>query len=303
METSNTLKIPSCKTPQRCKRCDIVYIIMHYITPLMQCVTNDVKEYHMQLITTKCLNTAVMLMFFLLGRRGVEHANYCDSRDMVERHKSGKDNKKEIITRMQRVMLSPRVKNRYIYYILMNDAEFPHPQKGSVFFPGHVFLIERSYEDYKGVVHFNIYQSYINKYNLKEYYEQMNKTLRVKFVDVQRLLQKIKYILFANTWDALCVKYWKDFTHVDTSDLLGAQHKDSLFICFSHEKLTTCIDNIASYTKEKLQELQSSPKNPNDIYGDASLYRKDQVKPLTNKEMKASLINIIHDIDKNKSKI
>jgi len=302
METSNTLQL-SCKTAQKCRRCDIVYIIIHYITPLMQCVTNDIKDYHMQLITTKCLNTAVMLMFFLLGRKGISHANYCDSRDMVERHKKGTDNKKEIITRMQRVILSPHVKNRYIYYILMNDAEFPHPTHGSVFFPGHVFLIERSYEDSRGIVHFNIYQSYINKYTLKEYYQQMNNTLRVKFVDIQRLLQKIKYILFANTWDVLCVKYWKDFTHVDTSNLLGAKHKDHLFICFSHEKLTTCIDNISKYAQDKLTDLEQSKASPTDTYGDSSLYRKDQAKPLSNQEMKHSLQNILKDINKNKNRI
>lgn len=185
----------------------------------------------------------------------------------------------------------------------MNDAQFPHPKHGTVNFPGHVFLIERSYEDQKGVVHFNIYQSYINKYTLKEYYEQMNNTLRVKFVDIQRLLQKIKYILFAKTWDHLCVKYWKDFTHVDTSNLLGATHRDHMYICFSHERLTTCIDNIAGYTRDKLSELEASPKNPNDVYGDPKLYRDDQAKPLSNQEMEMSLKSILQDINKNKSKI
>lgn len=270
---------------------------MHYITPLMQCLTNDIRDYNMQLITTKCLNTAVMLMFFLLGKNGIKHANYCDSHDMVKRHKSGEDNKKHVIAKMQRIILNPRVQQRYIYYILMNDAEFPHPKQGTVFFPGHVFLIERTYD---GTVNYNIYQSYINKYTLKEYYEQMNNTLRVNYVYVQRLLQKIKYILFADSWDDLCVKYWKDFTHVDTSNLLGAKHRDHLFICFSHEKLKTCVMNIANYTKAKLKQIDESDKPLKAVYGDPALYKNQKVTPLTQQEMKESLHSILQDIHENK---
>lgn len=297
MSPSNTqpLQLKSCK---KCTKCDIVYIILHYITPLMQCLTNDIRDYNMQLITTKCLNTAVMLMFFLLGDGGIKHANYCDSSEMQRRNRAGEDNKKKIITRMQNIILSPRVKSRFVYYILMNDSEFPHPTKGKVFFPGHVFLIERTYAGDQ--IKYNIYQSYINKYTLKEYYENMDNTLRVDYVYVQRLLQKIKYILFADQWDKLCVKYWKDFTHVDTSSLLGANHKDHLFICFSHEKLKTCVKNIEKYTQGKLDEIKASTKPATAVYGNEKLYRNDQVPPLTQQEMKQSLESILLDINKNK---
>lgn len=304
MNSSNkktqALRLATCKSSKKCSRCDIVYILIHYVTPLMQCLTNDIKDWNMQLITTKCLNTAVMLMFFLLGSRGMKHVSYCDSHDMVERHKRGENKNVDVLVKMKRVMLSPRVTQRYVYYILMNDATFPHPIKGTVFFPGHVFLIERTF-GHHGEVSFNMYQSYINKYDLMGHYENMNNTFRYSFSDVQRLLQKIRYILFAESWDELCIKYWKDFTHVDTSDIKGAHHKGHLFICFSHDKVTACVGNIAKYAREKLEAIEQSQHRAQDIYGDASLYSKTQnIQPLTHDQMKQNLQQILHDIQENK---
>jgi hypothetical protein len=185
----------------------------------------------------------------------------------------------------------------------MNDATFPHPQKGSVFFPGHVFLIERTF-DQRGDMSFNMYQSYINKYDLKEYYQNMDNTFRYSFGDVQRLIQKIRYILFAESWDDLCIKYWQDFTHVDTSSLRGALHKGHMFICFSYDKLTACVNNISKYAKQKLEYIDSSNHPGQSVYGDSSLYsERSGIKPLTYTEMQQSLHGILKDIQENKKSL
>lgn len=298
---NTTVKLASCNKKKVCDRCDIVYILVHYVTPLMQCLTNDIKDWNMQLITTKCLNTAVMLMYFLMGPKGISHAEYCDSRRMQEEHKKGAMKNKDMLSKMKRIMLNPRVRQRYIYYILINDATFPHPTKGTVFFPGHVFLVERTVDDMHNSS-FNVYQSYINEYDLKEYMTARKNTFRYTFSQMQRLLAKIRYIINAETWDDLCVKYWKDFTHVNTSDLVGAQHKGNLFICFSHDKLKSCVANIAKYTESKLQELRSMPKN--EVYGNKQLYSNHRgITPLTNGEIEQNLKLIANSISENKKNL
>ena len=227
------------------KRCDIVYVIMRYITPLMQCLTNDVREYNMQLLTTKCLNTAVMLMFFMLGKKGLEHSRYCDSHSVIDRHNKGIDNNASVIKKMNKYILSKSIKTRHIYYILMNDCYFDRPGN-EAFFPGHVFIIERSFTDTD--TYFNLYQSYINQYDLKEYYIK-NKTLRYTLDQMRELLKKLAYITSVGVWDDKCIQYWMDFTHVDTSSLKDAGTAGKLYICFSDDKLRVCVENIKAYVR------------------------------------------------------
>lgn len=294
------LKLARC-TAKTCSRCDVVYIIMKYITPLLQCLTNDIREYNMQLITTKCLNTAVSLMYFLLGNKGVQKATYCNSNTVVDRHKSGQDNNKDIMRKMKKVILNKNIKKRYVYYILFNDGYFPITKDGhekSVYFPGHVFLIERN-KDHESSF-FNIYQSYINKYDLLGFYDK-KKTFKYSMEDTRDIILKLEYILNADTWDTNCVQYWKDFTHVDTSDILGSRHKGNLFVCFTYDKVKVCVENIKKYVDEKLSSIQEMVKEkPNEVYGNASYYTSDS-KPLTNLQMQNQLQTILKDISENKN--
>lgn len=294
------LKLARCNT-KTCGRCDVVYIIMKYITPLLQCLTNDIREYNMQLITTKCLNTAVSLMYFLLGNKGVQKATYCNSNTVVDRHKSGEANNKDIMRKMKKVILNKNIKKRYVYYILFNDGYFPitkDGQESSSYFPGHVFLMERN-QDEDGSF-FNIYQSYINKYDLLGFYDK-KKTFKYSMEDTRDIILKLEYILDADTWDKNCVQYWKDFTHVDTSNIQGSRHKGHLFVCFTYDKVKVCVDNIKKYVDEKLLPLKVISKDkPNEVYGNASYYTSDS-KPLTNLQMQNQLQIILKDISENKN--
>ena len=47
--------------------CDVTNIIMKYLEPLMQICSATMTDYNMQMRTTKCLNTAVMLTNILGG--------------------------------------------------------------------------------------------------------------------------------------------------------------------------------------------------------------------------------------------
>ncbi len=297
----NTIELSSC-TKHKCTRCDIVYILMNYITPLMQCLSNDIKEYNMQLLTTKCLNTAVMLMFFLLGKKGLKHAQYCDSQSVIERHQQGKDNNNDVLSKMNTAVLKRPVKYRYLYYILMNDGyfNFDGNNEGRIYFPGHVFIIEKI--PYNNNVYYNLYQSYINEYDLKGFFKN-NKTLRYKIEEIKDLLDKLKYIINNDSWDDKCIQYWKDFTHVDTTYMKGAVQKDKLFICCSFDKVKSCIKNIKQYATLKLDEIEKHDKlgDTTNIYGDKHIYNNPNIKPLTYNEIANNLRNILNDIQRNRN--
>lgn len=49
--------------------CDLGPIIRYHIVALMQLLTNEVESYNMRLLTTKCLNTAVMIWYLFLGEQ------------------------------------------------------------------------------------------------------------------------------------------------------------------------------------------------------------------------------------------
>jgi hypothetical protein len=257
----------------------------------------------MQLLTTKCLNTAVMLMFFLLGKKGIDRALYCDAQKVVERSLQENINNANTMKKLSKLILTKNVKNRYIYYILINDATLSfhgtEPQD-TIYFPGHVFVLEK-YLHGNGV-EYNLYQSYINEYDLKGYYTNRNGNFAMSYDEVKSLLDKLTYIMTNDTWDDLCIKYWKMFTHVDTSKFKNAVQKNKLFICFTHDKVNHCLRNIENYAHEKLKHLQQKDRSEDTkIYGDHSFYSHHaQVTPLTNMEMRANLYDIIQDIKNNK---
>lgn len=302
MNTKNKLNI--CSKEKCYGRCDMAYIIVKYIKPLLQNLSNDIREYNMQLITTKCLNTAVMMLYFMLGQKGLVHSDHCDSRAVINRHSNGIDTNENILKDMKTSILRKKGKYRQLYYILMNDNYFPYlndPNKPDAFFPGHVFILEKIPENYKkGKYSYNLYQSYINQYDLKGYLEKNDYTFKMNFNQVENLLDKITYILNANYWDNKCIKYWNDFTKVDTSNIYGSNHRGKLFICCAKARIDKCIDNIKKYTKSKLDRLiLLDPKYDNDIYGNKDFY-SGRVDALTNKQMKEELKNILFDIKKNK---
>jgi hypothetical protein len=287
----------SCTSSAQCQKCDIGYILRRYVKPLMQTLTNDVRNYYMRLLTTKCLNTAVMLGYFMLGkRRALKIADYCDTEMTRARHQSGQDNNTTIMQNFSKDILSKRCSVRYFYYILLTDGKFPNPsqEKKYAFFPGHVFILEKIPS--KPEPYYYFYQSYINQYDLNEHVTKNNNSLKLTHQQVQYLVNDLSYILNAQYWDALCTAHWKNFTFVDASYLQGHQSKGNFFMCFKKAKVTDCLNHIEAYTQNKLDQIQKNmPSKRNEVYGDASLYEKTQ-KPLTYGEMYANLKRLQKDI-------
>lgn len=287
----------TCNTSRDCNKCDIGYILKKYITPLIQTLTNDIQKYYMQLLTTKCLNTAVMISIFMLGKqKGISIANYCDTEQTRSRHLQSKDTNNTILSTL-RIDIFKNTNYRQLYYILLTDGKFKNNdiQKNDLFFPGHVFIIEKipsnSNEPY-----YYFYQSYINHYDLKEHIKKNNNSLKLSFTKMQVLLDNLEYVLTTPTWDQQCIDAWKNITFVDTIHLKDSICKDNFFLCVKKAKITDCLKHIEKYTAEKLAEIEKYPSSKlNDIYGDNKLYEKNQ-KSLTIKQMYLQLQKLYKDV-------
>jgi len=73
--------------------CDIGYVIQDHLPALMQIMTNELTDYSMQLMTTKCLNTAIMMWYLFLGEREgtMEDVVECESRAVQARGKRARE--------------------------------------------------------------------------------------------------------------------------------------------------------------------------------------------------------------------
>lgn len=293
------LHFDQCTRGSKCDRCDIGYILKRYVKPLMQTLTNDIKEYYMKLLTTKCLNTAVMLSVFMLGRKnGIAVADYCDTEATRGRHASGQETSLGILESFREDIFDKRVKSRYLYYILLTDGKFPYDDasRDPAFFPGHVFLLEKVPTSGTEQSYFNFYQSYINQYDLNVHVKKNNNTLKISYERAKEIYDCLVYIFSTNTWDQKCVDTWKSFTFADTSYILGSHPQNNVFLCIKKSKITDCLKYIKEYTKLKLDSIEQIPRKQRGmIYGNSSLYDEEQA-PLTVSQIRKKLLTLYNDI-------
>lgn len=287
-----------CKKPGLCDSgCNLVYIIKDHIKPLMQLLTIDLKQYNMRLLTTKCLNSAVLIMYFMLGRRGVDLAQQCDTKTVIQRHTQGLDNNASVITNLKKDILSKNIKHRYLYYILLTDGHFPKT-KGSaeqtIFFPGHVFILEKTPSGDDGI-YFQVYQSYINHYDIKGHFQNNHNSVKMSMTEVAHLMDKLKYILESEKWDNKCIEYWKDFTFVDTSELKDTYSKNKFFLCFRKSPVKTCLQNIKRFAKHKISTLSKIPEQFA-VYGDQTLYDEKE-KPLSTFAIVSEMKTVVQKLE------
>jgi hypothetical protein len=280
------LSLNTCtKTP--CS-CDLGYIIKDYVKPLMQALTMDIPDYNMRLLTTKCLNQSILIAFFMAGKRkALRMGDYCDTHETTKRHESGEHNNAGLIKMLKKDVLHKSIKYRYLYYILMTDAYLPtdNIDEEQKFFCGHVMIVEKIPGD---LPYYYFYQAYINQYDFKGHIKKHNNTLKMNYQEMTDMLDKFRYILLNKYWDKTSVKYWKDITYVDSSNLLNSKPTNKIYLCYTKTKLTQCADNILKYIKEKLNEISKHKvEDMNKIYGDESKYDIDQ-KPLSIFKMKTS---------------
>jgi hypothetical protein len=241
-------------------------------------------------------------MQFLLGDKGIQIANACDTREVIARHTRGQEDNNVILAQLTKQLFSKREKSRTLYYILLSDGYFEKDLlTQSKYFPGHVFILEKIYDSDINDHIFFFYQSYINQYTLSEHIK-MNKGLKVSKSRAQQLINDLTHVMTSNTWDKDNVRRWYDMTFADSSDLLNSKSQQKFFLCFRKAKTTTCLQRLEKYLKSKQQILLSKVQEgkADDVYGDVTLY-DNTIKPLTNKQMLVSTQALLSKINHNKT--
>ena len=291
--------------------CDLGYIVKDHNPAEKQLLTNELREYNMQMITTKCLNTAVMMMYLMLGADALKTTRYCDVEDVVDRFVKGHDPPvSSIVDALVRDM-GRRDTGRdqlHLFYIMITDGEMKRavkPVGGNhrasepvAYFPGHVFVIEKLP---RGT--FNMYQSYINHYDLEKHIDA-NGSLSVGYNRMMQLMRGLQSMMKKRVWDKECTRFWMDLTNTPESHAAqfeGYTIKDTLLLCYKVVHTQRCVTQLKDMVRNKLSELSKLPAQlRNMVYGDKKLYRKPSKptdsKPLTNGEMIENLKQLMNKL-------
>lgn len=271
--------------------CNVTELILKYLVPIFQYLSIEMKDYNMKLKTTKCLNTAVMLVYILGNQKDVDtKVEYCDTENINKRYRKIKDDKKKLekkeklINKLDKDITKSNIKSRYFYYVLMTHTEMYNKDKKKGWFPGHVFIIEKS-KNCKKELRYKIFQSYINQYDLNGHYKKNNNTMEVKNHNIKPIINGIKNILLKKTWNKRAVKFWKDLCYIDTTDLIGHDTKNINF-CYQKIKINNCYKNLLNFTKKALKNIQTNIEKGNINYYNVDQTDNDvKVKELTINEL------------------
>ena len=253
------------------KECEVTSLVMKYLEPLMQLLSGTMKDYNMQMRTTKCLNTAVMLTYILGGSDKLKKVEYCEVSKINNRYET-KPNKLQYklstFNKLKSDLSKKNIRKRYFYYILMTNNNMsrsnvvPKEADKSQFFPGHVFIIDKFpvCGKEKREPKYNIYQSYINQYDLKGHYKRNKNSMNLKDNDVNYLLDGIYNIISNPVWNPNAVNFWNKLTFVDTDNLVNYK-TNKINLCYSKIRIDYCYKQFRNFIKMHKDELEADIKN------------------------------------------
>ena len=274
--------------------CDVTNIIMKYLEPLMQICSATMSDYNMQMKTTKCLNTAVMLTYILGGSDKLKTVEYCEVSKINKRYdkKNNKlQHKLKIFNELKKDLTKKDNNKRYFYYILMtnNDMEksdmLGNSASTTQSFPGHVFIIDKFPDCNNNEPNYNVYQSYINQYDLKGHYKKNKNSMKVQNNDINFVLNGIFNIVSNPVWNKDAIKFWNDFTFVETNNLLNYK-TDKINLCYSKISIEDCYKEFYRFSYNKALNLYNELTTNNtlnlkkyDIYADKNEFYVKQLNP------------------------
>lgn len=291
--------------------CDLGYAIRGHVKALMQLLTNHLPQYGMQLLTTKCLNTAAMIWYLFLGDKDIGRAWYCDSADVQARTRKARAspsyadhpvNPLNVLKAFRGAMMDAgkAAVGRTLFYVILTDCAPPSAKGGRAgFFPGHVFVIEKNLTAAGGIARYQLYQSYINHYDLDGHYDRLRKSVSMSATQAADVVAGLERLFSHPVWDATDTAFWKRLTHVAAPEMEGMKFAEASYFCYTTIKTTACLENLKAFVTAKLGELEAGLGQgrlpPDAIYGDASRYRAG-MRPLTNAQMRDDLRRLLTEI-------
>lgn len=270
----------------------VMRMVAQNITALMQLVAVSLPSYNMNLITTKCLNTAMTLVLLFLGDKSVNDASKCDVHNVVSRVRSDrKDNSLGLLRDLHDRIFDETLVNTVcgttcdccirMFYIMITDG---HVQKvlpsgrDNKFFPGHVFLIEQrtssssDAQEYRQ--EYRLYQSYINQYDLSGEYAMRELTAdQVKHVlsNLESLFSS-PALLEKAVWSSKTTQFWKELTGVNASEFEGYTFEGHIFFCYTEVTTPGLVERLREFLRKRLNDIEREvllkPAALDELYGE-----------------------------------
>lgn len=303
----------------------ISHAVSEHIPAVMQlmCVSSG-KFVTLGMLTTKCLNTAMMMIFILTGVAGVKDAGTC-STDKVKRKRLAQiqrtvnnDSSQPYWT--PAMALRDDVLNSTVptlFYVMLTHNPLVKPEdvdshpttysddekksEDGVMFPGHVFVIESS-----GDGKYSLFQSYIGQYDLKDHLK-FPQYLDMSKARMTELLDGLISMLHRATWTPATTAFWSELTHsdpVESKKFEGYSIMERVLLCHREFPATECakvlLDTIGA-TLAEIGDVDSS--RDGEVYGNAEMFdvkdelRSYAVAPLTRGEMRTQLYTIKSNIE------
>jgi hypothetical protein len=300
-------KLYICEYPKY----DITRFIIKYLEPIMQILSITIKDYNINLKTTKCLNTAIMITYILSGKRNIKSVEYCLVDKINKRYKNKDDPleyKYKVFDSLKKD-IKRQTKNHYFYYILITNTYMKNGTKlyksynKTAFFPGHVFIVDKHPNcNNPNEMLYNIYQSYINQYDLRGHYERNNNSMILN--DVDYLLNGINNIIGNKTWNNEAVNFWNNLTFVDSKNLVGYETMN-LNLCYKRVKLIDCYREFYYFAHYHVNDIYNKIKNNEHDYYKIINQENDEfkVKQLNIHELYNEFTNLYEDLGKELKKI
>lgn len=302
--------------------CDIGYAIAGHVPALMQVVTEDIhNSYNMNMQRTRCLNTAVMIMYLLLGSEALPHTLACDVDSVykvVQERRQKRDAAAgppdlsvgmgaQTAAALRDAALVADRDARVLYYVMITSSHMQGPAGKQVRdFPGHVFVIERLPRNT-----FNFYQSYIGDYDLEGQIRASGGTLSLGGKKMREILDGLVYLAGAETWDAECTRIWRLITRADAAEFEGCS-KAGIHMCYRRVQTMNCMLKLRAYLQLKRGEIlaatSADPRSLGQLYpsdlvavkrysSDPSDRRIQEDEPLTNRQVLDHLNAMLEKIE------
>lgn len=250
-------------------------VLKGHAAALIALGAHNMHSYHIS-DPQKCLNSAVSLLFLLLGDDALANTTYCDVTTVTKRYKKG--NMSLILAKDLASQLKAPQSQNELYYLMITDAYLKSSKAPGLekYFPGHVFCIERSCNSH------SVFQSYIKQYDLDEYLNQTTQHVRGK-EDLHALADGLVTLFSKDVWDKECTNFWRKLTMVHSEGFEGFKIKDTVLFCFRRIPLKNGIGSLRHIINNTLDNLAA--RKDQDFFLGAS--------GLTNGDMKAHLLDMI----------
>lgn len=233
--------------------CDLAMIVKDHVDVFMEVVQRYFPNWSMA-DRTKCVNTAAMMMMLYIGLSARDHVDVCSVENVKWRREQQRDLgglvDAEVARLFQNYILGPCVRaHRELFYVMVTNGTWVHPDGRQVVFPGHVFVIEKL--SGSQLPYYRLYQSYISRFTLQEVVD--NGAMYVDYSVMSWYASRFVRLMETKTWDDDINRFWNAFAKLSTPDdingpyvgLVGWALRD-VHMCFRHVKIPAkmCLENV-----------------------------------------------------------